>query len=88
MKPEVSLPHSQETSTGPYPEPNQSSPHCPILSPRDPLYVIYVRTKFQKPETLTKQPEKQESSYDGNHLSYNNQQNYTTIKKDRNALRV
>jgi hypothetical protein len=32
MAPEGSLPHSQELSTCPYPEPDQTSPHHPILS--------------------------------------------------------
>jgi hypothetical protein len=36
MKPESSLPHSQESSTGPYPEPDQSSPHHTILTIQDP----------------------------------------------------
>jgi hypothetical protein len=31
MKPEGSLPCSQESSTGPYPEPDQSNPYHPIL---------------------------------------------------------
>jgi hypothetical protein len=31
MQPEGSLPHSQESSTGPYPEPDQSSSYHPIL---------------------------------------------------------
>jgi hypothetical protein len=32
MEPEDSLPCSQKPSTGPYPEPDRSSPHHPILS--------------------------------------------------------
>jgi hypothetical protein len=36
MEPEGSLPCSQEPSTGPYPEPDQSSPYHTILS----LYII------------------------------------------------
>jgi hypothetical protein len=32
MKPECSLPCSQEPSTGSYPESNQSNPYHPILS--------------------------------------------------------
>jgi hypothetical protein len=34
MQPEGSLPRSQEPSTGPYPEPDRSSPYHPILSLR------------------------------------------------------
>jgi hypothetical protein len=34
MKPEASMPCSQEPSTGPYHEPYQSNPHHPILSLR------------------------------------------------------
>jgi hypothetical protein len=36
MELEGSLPHSQELSTCPYPEPDQFSPHHPILSLKDP----------------------------------------------------
>jgi hypothetical protein len=32
MEPEGSLPRSQEPSTGPYPEPDQSNPYYPIIS--------------------------------------------------------
>jgi hypothetical protein len=32
MEPDGSLPRSQDPSTGPYPEPDQSSPYHPILS--------------------------------------------------------
>jgi hypothetical protein len=37
MEPEVSIPCSQEPSTGPYPEPYQSNPLHPILSLSDPF---------------------------------------------------
>jgi hypothetical protein len=35
MEPEGSIPNSQELSSCPYPEPDQSSPHNPILSLQD-----------------------------------------------------
>jgi hypothetical protein len=37
MEPEGSLPCSQEPSTGPYPEPDQSNPYHAILSLQDPF---------------------------------------------------
>jgi hypothetical protein len=36
MEPEGSIPNPQELSTCSYPEPDQSSPHHPILTPQDP----------------------------------------------------
>jgi hypothetical protein len=33
MEPEVSIPCSQVPATGPSPEPDESSPHLPILFP-------------------------------------------------------
>jgi hypothetical protein len=40
VEPEGSLPHSQELSTCPCPEPGQSSPRHPILSPRSILIIF------------------------------------------------
>jgi hypothetical protein len=36
MEPKSSIPNSQELSTGPYPKPDQSSPHHPIPPLQDP----------------------------------------------------
>jgi hypothetical protein len=35
MEPEGSLPCSQEPANGPYPEPDESSPHLPTQFPQD-----------------------------------------------------
>jgi hypothetical protein len=43
MEPEGSLPCSKEPSTGPFPQPNQSSPYHPILSPEDKQTKIKLR---------------------------------------------
>jgi hypothetical protein len=39
MEPEGSTPNSQELSTCPYPEPDQSSPHDPIPPLQDPSWL-------------------------------------------------
>jgi len=38
MRPEGSLPCSQESAISPYPEPGDYSPQLPILFPYDPFY--------------------------------------------------
>jgi hypothetical protein len=35
MEPEGSLPYSQHLATGPYPDPDESSPHLPCLFSED-----------------------------------------------------
>jgi len=37
MKPEGSLPCSQDPATDPYPEPDASNPHITTLYPKDPF---------------------------------------------------
>jgi hypothetical protein len=44
MEPEGPLPCSQEPFTGPYPEPNQSSPYHPILSFQD-VIIHFINVK-------------------------------------------
>jgi hypothetical protein len=45
MQPESSLLCSQKPATGPYPEPDESSPHSPTLFLKIHFNIIYVRTK-------------------------------------------
>jgi hypothetical protein len=47
-EPEGSSPCSQEPSTGPYPEPDQSSPHYPILS----LLILFTHLRLGLPSGL------------------------------------
>jgi hypothetical protein len=46
MEPECSLPHSQELSTCPYPELDQSRPQHPILPPQDPCLLLLLLLLF------------------------------------------
>jgi hypothetical protein len=46
MVPQGSTSCSQEPSTGPYPEPGQSSPYHPILSLYNPFIIIIIIMAF------------------------------------------
>jgi hypothetical protein len=52
MGPEGSLPSSQEPSTGPYPEPDQSSPHHPILSLLRSILILPTHLRLGLPSGL------------------------------------
>jgi hypothetical protein len=47
MKPEGSLPHSQQPATCPYPKPDQSSPYTIPLLGRSILILVYVYTQWE-----------------------------------------
>jgi hypothetical protein len=51
MEPNGSLPHLQEPSTGPYPEPDQSSPYHPILSLRF-ILILSTHLRLGRPSGL------------------------------------
>jgi hypothetical protein len=51
MDPEVTFPCSQEPSTGPYPEPDQSSPNHPILSLRS-ILILSTHQRLGLPSGL------------------------------------
>jgi hypothetical protein len=61
MKPEGSLPHSQEPSTGPYPQPDRSTPYHPVclrkirLSPKRKFTGWYILHKPKKGGRWAKQ---------------------------------
>jgi hypothetical protein len=48
MEPKVSFPHSQELSTGPYSDQDQSSPHTPLPSylSKSHLDIVYSPTSL------------------------------------------
>jgi hypothetical protein len=49
MEPEGSLPHSQELSTCPYPEPNQSSPRQPNLPLKRSILILSTHLRLGIP---------------------------------------
>jgi hypothetical protein len=51
MEPEGSLSRSQEPSTGPYPEPDRSSPYHPILSLRS-ILILFTHLRLGLPSGL------------------------------------
>jgi hypothetical protein len=53
MEPEDSLPCSQESSTGPYPEPDQSNPYYPILSLSDQFSIAHPPTSWSSQWSLS-----------------------------------
>jgi hypothetical protein len=53
MKHEVSLPCSQQPVTGPYPEPDESSPHTPTLFPNIRCSIIFPSTARSSEWSLT-----------------------------------
>jgi hypothetical protein len=52
MEPEGSLPCSQEPSTGPYPEPDRSSPYHPILSLLRSILILSTHLRLGLPSGL------------------------------------
>jgi len=53
MEPEISLPSLQETVTGTYHEPDESSPHLPIYFPNINFNIIFPSTPMSSKWSLT-----------------------------------
>jgi len=53
MEPKISLSCSEESTTGPYPEPDASRPHLPTLFPQDPLFNIIFLSMTRVRETYS-----------------------------------